>query len=407
MYYSNARSSNKKSGVCEKFYIKTNQSAIGSDKMARVLMVTHSPAPDYRIDKEAEALKAAGHEIFLIYPKLKRDMSPIYVDSFLIPLNLRQRALGPIASRIAAKKFKEVINSIKPDVIHAHDITAANIIRFIIPNSIKFVYDDHEIWEYLRKRQVAATKNIMKKLIVRVIQFLTKKINKKITRKADMIIVINDHWIDYYQKKGINSKKIISIENFTSKSLSKDVLESKVTIDDFFIKDKRKKIVHSSKLKLSAKVVRDVSNFAKAAQELDDWVMVVFSSIDEEFEKLGVKFIDPKPRMEYLASVSKCDVALNTLLLDERFHYSSSNRLYEFIALGLRVIASPAQTYIKKFGDDLIWAGTETPKEEIKEILRNIDNYTTGKDLQKFIEKYNWENEMDKLVKKYEELLKN
>ncbi|MCK5046780.1 MAG: glycosyltransferase, partial [Candidatus Heimdallarchaeota archaeon] len=222
--------------------------------MARVLMVTHSPAPDYRIDKEAEALKAAGHEIFLIYPKLKRDMSPIYVDSFLIPLNLRQRALGPIASRIAAKKFKEVINSIKPDVIHAHDITAANIIRFIIPNSIKFVYDDHEIWEYLRKRQVAATKNIMKKLIVRVIQFLTKKINKKITRKADMIIVINDHWIDYYQKKGINSKKIISIENFTSKSLSKDVLESKVTIDDFFLKDKRKKIVHSSKLKLSAKV---------------------------------------------------------------------------------------------------------------------------------------------------------
>ncbi len=109
--------------------------------------------------------------------------------------------------------------------------------------------------------------------------------------------------------------------------------------------------------------------------------------------------------MEYLASIAKCDVALNTLLLDERFHYSSSNRLYEFIALGLRVIVSRANTYIDKFGDSIIWAGTETPVEEIKQILINIDNYPTGEELKKFMKKYNWEDQIIKLVNFYQEKL--
>ncbi|MFW9922913.1 MAG: glycosyltransferase [Candidatus Thorarchaeota archaeon] len=373
--------------------------------MAKILMATHSPAPDYRIDREAEALAKDGHELYLIYPQLKRKMAEVYKESFLIPLNLRQRALGPIASRMIARKYNQVIKKIQPDVIHAHDITAANIIRFVIPKNTKFVYDDHEIWEFLRKRQADATKNIIKKVIVKGIQFLTKRINRIITKKADLIVVINEHWINYYQKKGINPTKIISVENYASKNLIQEVEASKSKIDDFFITDKRKKIVHSSKLKLSAKVVRDVSNFAQAAQELDDWVMVVFSEVDEEFAKLGVKFIEPKPRMEYLASIAKCDVALNTLLLDERFHYSSSNRLYEFIALGLRVIVSPAQTYIDKFGDALIYAGTETSKDDLVKILKNIESYPTGVELRKFLEKYNWEDEVSKLVSSYQKML--
>ncbi|MBK5114848.1 MAG: hypothetical protein KGD59_11565 [Candidatus Heimdallarchaeota archaeon] len=209
----------------------------------------------------------------------------------------------------------------------------------------------------------------------------------------------------YYEEKGMNPKKIIAIENFASKNLAKKVKDSQAVIDDFFLKDPRKKIVHSSELKLSAKVVRDVSNFAKAAQALDDWVMVVFSEVDEEFVKLGVEFIEPKPRMEYLASIAKCDVALNTLLLDERFHYSSSNRLYEFIALGLRVIVSKAQTYVDKFGESIIWAGTESPAEEIKQILIDIDKYPSGEELRKFMKKYNWGNEVQKLVKFYQEKL--
>ncbi len=256
--------------------------------MAKILMITHGPTPDYRIDREAKALADAGHELYLIYRIAKREIADVYKKAFEVPLNLRQRALEPISSRFVARKYKKIIKEIHPDVIHAHDITAAYITSFVLPKDVKFVYDDHEIWEFLRRRQAEATKNVIMKIIVKGIQFLTKRVNKKVAKRANLIVVINDHWINYYKNKGINTEKIIAIENFASKDLEKIVKDSKAKIDDFFLKDPRKKIVHSSKLKLSAKVVRDVSNFAKAAQALEDWVMVVFSEVDEEFAKLGV-----------------------------------------------------------------------------------------------------------------------
>lgn len=68
---------------------------------------------------------------------------------------------------------------------------AANVDSFILSEVTKFIFDDHEIWEFLR-RQAEATKNILKKIIVKGIQFLTKSINKKVARKADLIVVINE-----------------------------------------------------------------------------------------------------------------------------------------------------------------------------------------------------------------------
>ena len=369
--------------------------------MTKILMATHGPAPDYRIDREAKALADAGHDIYLIHRITKGGIPDTYKKTYQIPLNYWQRALEPISSRIAARKYKKIINEVKPDVIHAHDITAANIVRFVLPKKTKFVYDDHEIWEFLRRRQADATKNLIKKLIVKVIQILTKRINKIITKKADMIVVINEHWINYYEKKGIDSKKIIALENFASKNLFDEVSKAKILVDEFFLKDKRRKIIHSSKLKLSEKVVRDVTNIALAAQELDDWVLVVFGQEDEEFKKLGVKFLEPKPRLEYLTSCLKCDVALNPLILDERFNYSSSNRLYEFVSLGIRIIATPAQTYVDKFNNALIWIYKDTPSEKIVDILKNIDKYPTKEEIRAYAEKYNWEDNIQRLIEKY------
>ena len=373
--------------------------------MAKILMLTHGPTPDYRIDREAEALAKDGHELYLIYRTQKGKIPSVYKKTFQVPLNNWQRALEPINCRLASRKYKKIIEEIKPNIIHAHDITAANIVRFVLPKNVKFVYDDHEIWEFLRRRQADARKNIIKKIIVRVIQMLTKNINNKIAKKADFLIVINEHWVPYYVEKGVDRDRLFALENFASKYLLKEVEEAKAQIDNFFIEDKRKKIIHSSKLTLSSKVVRDVTNIAEAANNLDNWVLVVFGEPDKEFSTLGVHFIEPKPRMEYLTSCMKCDVALNPLKLDERFHYSSSNRLYEFVSLGIRVMATKAQTYLDKFGDSLIWIDENTTIEEIEEILNNIEKYPSGEKLRKKVEIYNWENESKKLVEKYKKLL--
>ncbi|MHA1186265.1 MAG: hypothetical protein ACTSSK_05235, partial [Candidatus Heimdallarchaeota archaeon] len=151
--------------------------------------------------------------------------------------------------------------------------------------------------------------------------------------------------------------------------------------------------------------LRDITNIVEAAAELDDWVVVIFGPNDEKFEALGAKFIPTKPYIEYLTNSAKGEVALNPLVLNERLHYCSPNRLYEMTALGLRIITPKAHVFYEKFGDLLIYANTTTPKDEIKRILQSIDKYPSGSEIQLFSEKYRWEDEIKKMVVEYSHLL--
>ncbi|NHK32596.1 MAG: glycosyltransferase family 4 protein [Asgard group archaeon] len=377
--------------------------------MAKILMITHGPMPDNRIDREAKALKEAGHKIYIIYSKKKRNLLDYYEKKILLPFNNRTKALLPFAVRITAKKVKKILDVMQPDFIHAHDIAAANVARLVVDKDLKFIYDDHEIWEYLRKRQAQMIKNPLYKLIIKIVLFQTKRINKKIANKADLIIVVNKHWIDYYKERNIESNKIIVIENFYSKELIDKVLSSDIKIDDFFIKDPRKKVIHTEKnVLISSKVVRDVTNFVYAISELDDWVLCVFGPNDEKSEQLGVKFFPPTEQLEYLASCSKCDVALNPLVLNRpRGPYSSQNRLFEFAALGLVIISSKAITLVEKFDDKIIWLNPDASIEEIKRILTQTERHPKKEEIQEVAKQYTWKKEIKKLIKVYENLEKS
>ncbi|NHJ04809.1 MAG: hypothetical protein EAX90_08295 [Candidatus Heimdallarchaeota archaeon] len=376
--------------------------------MKKVLMVTHTMLPDHRIDREAKILAEKNFQVYIICTGYKREPSQVYTKVFTIQLDNFEKSLLPYFARKAAKRYEKIIKEIKPDIIHAHDIMAANIVRFVIPKGVKFVYDTHEDWELLRKRQRKIEPNFVKKLAIIFYTFpATKFITKKIAKSANLIVLTTKYSIPYFLNLGIAKDNIITIENFALLSIIKEALLREDLVDDFIKSDPRKKMVHSStRVKLSAKIVRDVSEFAKAVNELDDWVMVVFGPEDEEFKKMGVHFLPPRPQIEYLASIAKCDVAINPLILDERTNYSSPNRVFEFVSLGLKVISSKSVYLEDKFGDKLIWADTNTPKEKIKEILRNIEKYPNKEELQKISEKFNWESEMDNLIAKYHEILK-
>ena len=375
--------------------------------MKKILMVTHTLLPDHRIDKEAQSLSEKGYKVSIICTGIKREPSKCYEKIYSIPLSNREKSLLPYASKQAAKKISKIIDEVKPDLIHAHDIMAGNIVRIALPKEVKFVYDTHEDWELLRKRQRKIESNFLKKLAVIFYTYpITRYITKKIAKKADLIVLTTKYSIPYFIKIGINPDKIITIENFPLKSIIEKALKSKNLIDEFIRKEKRKKLIHSSsQVKLSSKVVRDVTVFAETINELDDWVMIVFGPEDEEFLKLNVKFLPPRDQIAYLASISECDVAINPLIVDERTNYSSPNRVFEFVSLGLKVISSKTVYLEDKFKDYLIWAGPETPKDEIKQILSNVESFHSNDELKKIGLKFIWEEEIKKLYIKYTELL--
>ena len=375
--------------------------------MKKILFVTHSLTPDKRIDQEARSLVGEGYEAYLVCRGKKKDEIPtFYKEIIYVNLNKKQMAYLPGAVRKVRRKYKEIIERIKPDIIHANDLPVGNIIRKIIPVGVKFVYDDHEVWDIYYKLYADRTKNWLKKIQRRYLQIIAKSLSRKIMTQADLVIFVNDYWVHYYEKKGINVNKIISIENFPRKKDIDHALKNEIKVDDFFLKDKRRKIVTASKFaKLSDDTLRNIDNIAEVANELDDWVIVNFGEPDEKFDKLGVVSIGFKPRFEFIASCSMCDIILNPLILDELMHYSSPNRFFEAALLDVRIISSKVKTLMEKFNDLLIWVNTDTSKEEIKIILKNIDEYPSGKEIKKVASKFIWENEEKKLIARYNELL--
>ncbi len=376
--------------------------------MVKILMTTHTTIPYKRLDQEAKTLKDAGHEIYLICGSQKKNLPPpdFYEKIYYIPLNKRTQSFLPFATRKAAKQYAKVIAAIQPDVIHAHDLMAANVSRLTIPKNTKFVYDDWEVWELYRKYDFLSKKNIIKKLIRLMQYFTTKWANKKVIKKIDFMIVVNDYWKTHYEKRGAKNNQIITLENFPSKKIIEQSLGKDELVDSFILNDTRKKIIHSSaSSKVSEDFQRDITNIVQAVSELDDWAVIIFSKPDEKFENLGVKFLQPRSLIEFLACCSRCDIALNPLILNERTHYSSPNRLFEFAVLGLKIMSSKAKTFVDKFDDSLIWVDPATPKEDIKDILIHLERYASGEEMKKLAKDFFWEKEAMKLIEKYNEML--
>ena len=167
---------------------------------------------------------------------------------------------------------------------------------------------------------------------------------------------------------------------------------------------KTKKVSNGQKDK---QLDREFDVFVQAQEILDDWVLVLFGKNDPELEKRGVVFIDYLPRIAYLANIAKADIGLNPLVITPKTLISSQNRTYEFAKLGVRVISSRTPLLEENFEDKMIWFNLDEPVEKLVDILQNIESYSTGLELQSFCEKYSWDNEMKKLLSKYQEYLLN
>ncbi|HUT80234.1 MAG TPA: glycosyltransferase [Candidatus Bathyarchaeia archaeon] len=372
--------------------------------MAKVLFMTHSPIPDNRIDRETLTLISEGHEVYIIYPSSKGNVPSHFKQSYQIPISKRVFSLLPFASQKYAKKVKLVINEVHPDIIHAHDIVAANIAR-LIKTKEKFVYDDHEIWEiYLRNRMKEA-KGGFNKLKKWLFYFREKQVFPKVRDKIDLLIVINHFWEDYYRKRKVTSD-IITLENFPSKKLIDNVLSDKISVEEFFTKDQRKKVIHTTNMKISSDVVRNVISIAEAVNELPDWMLVVFGPEDENYIGKSVKFFQKRPLEEFLACCAKCTIGANLMpIYNDWYNYISSNRIFELTTLGLNLFSTKVKTLMDKFGENFIWVDEKIEKEEVIKILEKIDNYPLGSKMREIAKNFFWEKQEKKLVSSYEKLL--
>lgn len=382
--------------------------------MSAILMVTHNDIPDARVEKEALSLRNAGFEVYLITPNVNDKKSEkAFNKVFLYPHSYKHNFFLPRAVNDAIKFYHKIVKEYNIKAIHAHNIFTAYIaMKTAEKNKIKFIYDDHETWSLWLK--LRAQKGIGLRKIIRYYNaFRVKRIERKISHKADHIFVTNVKCIPFFTKLKVPINKISAIENIALQSEINKALQKEDIIVDFFKKDKRKKMVNvyhhaesqNKQQKRDKTLDRNFERFVEAQEQLNDWVLVLFGNKNPELEKRGVVFIDYMPRIAYLANVAKCDIGLNPLALTEKTKISSQNRVFEFAKLGLRIISTKTPLLKDNFDDKIIWFNPNDPLDELISILTNINDYPTGEELQEYSKKFSWEKEVKKMINVYQKLL--
>ncbi|TET30711.1 MAG: hypothetical protein E3J70_03945 [Candidatus Heimdallarchaeota archaeon] len=377
--------------------------------MKNILMTTHNDIPDARVEKESQSLRKNGYSVYLITPNIKREKARDAFDEvFIYKHGPKHNYFFRPAINDAIRFYSKIVKEKDIHAIHSHNLSTANIgYRVAKKHNLKFIYDDHETWFLWLKLRAKAGIGF-RKIMRYYIAFRARWIERRIAKIADKIIVTNIKCIPYYEKLRISGNKIISVENIVLQNEINEALRSKELVVDFFKNDERKKIVHVShssgygkQKKKDDQLDRQFDRIIEAQEKLEDWVLVLFGKKNVELEKKGVVFIDFMPRISYLANIAQADVGLNPLAITEKTFISSQNRVFEFAKLGLRIISTKTPLLQHNFDDMLIWFNPDEPTEKVIDLLQNIDSFPTGKELQEYSNKFDWENEAQKIINIY------
>jgi len=165
----------------------------------KILMVLSNPfVNDSRVHNEAASLINAGHEVRLIAwdrtGKYEKNELVNEIDVYRISNNFQMRILQKPLLQIPFfwSKAIKLAKRFKFDAIHCHDLDTLYIgIQLKKILNTKLIYDAHEIYTYLLKRDLS-------KYFIP----LFKKIEKSGKKYVDELIIADDSYLEYFQSLG-------------------------------------------------------------------------------------------------------------------------------------------------------------------------------------------------------------
>jgi glycosyltransferase involved in cell wall biosynthesis len=109
----------------------------------RILHISDTGLPDWRIEKSALTATKHGHEAAFAGGPVDDSTAGAFEKIFPILWTAKARMGIPYYSHLVKKQIQRILDDFKPDIIHAHNVAAAKLVSdFDFP----FVYDDHEYW---------------------------------------------------------------------------------------------------------------------------------------------------------------------------------------------------------------------------------------------------------------------
>jgi len=366
-----------------------------------VLSSVHSALDTRVFHKEARALAAAGYRVELI-AQHPRDACEDGVQIIGLPVG-RPRWLRPV---LWWRLLLEALRS-RADVFHIHDpelLPLAALLQILTRRPV--IYDAHEYYGDEVRTRVwipASLRNAC--------GWLTEAIEKAVARRLGAVVTVNQHMNAGFQRAGARA---IAVHNYPPAEyfagLRSRKREALVVYVGVLTRDRGIETIYAAGKILKARF--PALEIALAGTV--DWAGVdsgIPRDEDAWLRDAGVRFLGMVPQREVPALLARASVGWIPFLATPNNVRSTPNKLLEYMAAALPVVASDfgiMREIVGAAGCGRL-ADPADAGAQAEAIASMLDDPTAARAMgrhgrQAVLRQYTWASEAEKLVRLYDEL---
>jgi glycosyltransferase involved in cell wall biosynthesis len=359
-------------------------------------ITTVHPQEDVRIfHKECMSLGKRYEVVLLVINGVNKSYNNFNVIGHQV--DYQSRLMRFIKAPNAAYKRALEINA---DVYHFHDPEFLPYALRLIRKGKKVIYDVHE-----NVSEQILTKYWIPRLFRNAISFLFKRYEIYVATRLSFICAATDAISDKF--KNVNNNTV-TISNYP--------LDSEIELQISETK-KENKVCYIGGLSL----IRGVEEIVTAMSYIEDVKLILAGKFSPDSLHARTELLTGWEKVKYTGEVSrketieikrKCLAGIVTFLPVANHICAQPNKIFEYMASGLPIIASNFPLWKEIIEDDNcgICVDPASPEEIAKAVLFLKENPVEARDmgvngLKLVQEKYNWRQEENKLFAVYESLL--
>jgi glycosyltransferase involved in cell wall biosynthesis len=365
-------------------------------KIAMILDTTFPPDP--RVENETASLIAEGHQVILFCfsynKKFKKHelFKGVQVKRYFCnKITYKLSALAytftlPFYHIITYFLIRNFLSVNKVDVIHIHDIQIARSVFWANRKKLPVVLDLHENRPEIMKFYSHVNSKMGKLLIY---PKLWKKFEYRYIKKADKVIVVTESAKQYYLKEinKLNPDKFIVLPNVIRKSFFQDYTLNKDILNRF---KGEKNILYVGETGLRRGTLDLIKAIDLIKAEIPDILLIIVGKsktdyvLRNEIKKRKLeRYVVMEGWKDFRLFQSYMHVSkLGLIPLHRNIHHDTTfaNKLFQYIAMGLPVVASDStaqKRVINKFEFGLIHDAKDINgiKENVVELLTDENLY--------------------------------
>ena len=363
----------------------------------RIGMILDAPYPtDPRVTHEAEALIAAGHEVFLFSFSYAKEF---VVNELILGIQVRRYFCSKLLYKLSAlaytipcykisvgKKIRHFIQNNAIEALHIHDLQVASAAFYANQSfSLPIVLDLHENRPEIMKHY-RHVQRFPGKFLISINRW--KKAEERYVCSASTVVVVTPFAKkELVNRTGINAERVVVMPNTVREAFYREYPIDKGIVNHYQSKFVLLYLGNTSERRGLMTVLDAIPNLLEYIPNLK-LVIVGSSSFDdtlqERIKALKIsEFVDThgwQPEQLFPSYILAANIGISPLHANLHHHTTYANKVFQYMSMGLPILVSNVEA--QQFLIDTYASGLSHDPENIEDFCKKVIQLYNNKGLQ-------------------------